>query len=48
MATRLKLLDRDTSGSKRLGILDALVTQRIELAGGHERRRQAGQIAAQR
>ena len=48
MAVRLQLLDRDACGRHRLGIGDAFVAQRIELAGRHEGRRQAGDLAAQR
>ena len=48
MAARLELLDRDAGGRHCLGIGDALVAQRIELAGDDQGRRQAGDLAAQR
>src|SRR3954465_10559201 len=48
MATRLELLDRDALSRHRFRIGDALVAQRIELAGDDESRWQAGDLAAQR
>ena len=48
MAASFKLLYRHTGGSHGFGVSDTLVAQRIELAGRHERRRQALEFAAQR
>src|SRR6266481_4055101 len=47
VAATVKLLDRHTGGSQGFGVSDTLVAQRIELAGDHQRLRQALEFAAQ-
>jgi hypothetical protein len=48
VAARLELHDRRTDGGQGLAVGDALVTQRIERAGHHARRRRARELAVER